>query len=182
MRTRITALGCALLVVVVLTPWLLAHADSGFDSTLFGATNADRANSCIQPAFGWSSAMASIAQQRAQEIADTGNFTNKLEMSYGAENIGWSSGPTDPQVAADTINQSYMNSSEHRANICDPRWNVVGIGSVYRDSWNGKSQVWIDAEEFTGAQGSPPIAPSHNNANAVTQAPGISVPGTGGTG
>lgn len=179
MRTRITALACALLVVVVLTPWLLAHADSGFDGALFGDTNNDRVTACGRPAFGWSDTMAGIAQQRAQEIADSGNFTNKLEMSYGAENIGWTSGPTDQGAAAAQVNDAYMNSAEHRANICDPRWNVVGIGSVYRDQWNGKSQVWIDAEEFTGTTGAvtPPIAPSHNNANA---APGISVPGTGG--
>lgn len=184
------ALAAASLAVVVLCAVPHVHADGSFDSTLYADTNGDRASVCGQPSLGWSGSMASIAEQRAEYIADSGNFTNQLEMSYGAENVGWSDNVTDPVQAAHTINQAYLGSPDHKANICDPRWNVIGIGSVFRSSWQGKSNVWIDAEEFTnassggggdgGSQPSPVHPASPPSMPSVPLSPWV--PSTGGAG
>lgn len=186
MRRRFAALVAVMLAIAITTPLLLVHADSGFDQTLFAATNGDRANSCGRPQLGWSNAMAAIAEQRAQYIADTGDITNHLEQNPGAENTGQSWNVPDATQAANYINQAYMASGEHRANICDGRWNVVGIASVYRDSWQGHSQVWIDAVEFTSSSSAPaPAAPqappnSQSGPSVPQSQGGVSVPGTGG--
>ena len=180
MRAHLISL--ALLTMAVLAaPLLLVHADAGYDGALFSATNGDRATACGQPALGWSGAMASIAQQRVEFIASSGDFTNRNEPGVSAENIGWTSGTTDAVASAQRINVDYMNSPEHRVNICNGRYTSVGIGSVFVASWQGQSDVWIDAEEFAGSAPSRPPAPHASPTpthSAAIPAPGV--PSTGG--
>lgn len=164
-----------------------AHADPTFDQRLFADTNAD----CF--AHSWDDSLAALAQQRAEYIADSGSDANNLQPPAKDENDGWIDNTTDPVQAADGINQAYMNSPEHHANICDTRYHAVGIGSVFRSTWNcgppdcsGTHQnVWISAVEFgdPSASAPPPAqphAPSGGPHNSAPAPGGITVPGTGG--
>lgn len=79
-----------------------------------------------------------------------------LVYSAAAENIGWMNGTTDPLVAAQNLMSGLMASSGHRANILDPRFTHVGIGSwrsVPGQAWTGAGSplvnVWIAAQVFT---------------------------------
>jgi hypothetical protein len=45
----------------------------------------------------------------------------------GGENIGWNNYPDD--VATSAIQQMFMNSAGHRANILGKTWDVIGIGA-----------------------------------------------------
>jgi uncharacterized protein YkwD len=60
--------------------------------------------------------------------------------SAAAENIGWTAGSLDPTAAANAMHTSFMNSSGHRANVLDGRYNYVGVGSwqtLPGQTWSG---------------------------------------------
>ncbi len=78
-----------------------------------------------------------------------------LVYSAAGENIAWMNGTTDPLVAAERLTNDLMNSPPHRANILDPRFTHVGIGSWQSpagQSWTGAGsplqRVWIAAQVF----------------------------------
>jgi hypothetical protein len=56
-------------------------------------------------------------------ILDTKGYCYKI----AGENIGWNTYPDD--VATAEIQQAFMNSSGHRANILGKAWDVIGIGA-----------------------------------------------------
>ncbi len=75
-----------------------------------------------------------------------------------AENIAWASTITDPLVAPDRLHNDLMASPDHRANILDPRFTHVGIGSwrtASGASWSGAGtplrNVFVTAQIFITA-------------------------------
>src|SRR5438309_3657736 len=92
------------------------------------------------------------------------------------ENIGWLSGASDPAAAAATLHRMFMNSPDHRANILNPSYAHVAIGSATAASWSGGgsqvSNVIVTAEEFAQL---PPDATSSGG-----PAPSPSAPPTAG--
>jgi hypothetical protein len=65
------------------------------------------------------------------------------------------SGTTDPLIAAQNLTNSFMNSPAHRANILNPNYTHVGIGSwttAPGQTWSGGgaalSRVWIATQVF----------------------------------
>jgi len=157
------------------------HADATFDQVLYSLINQDRAQAGL-PALRWNATLGNIGEaggwggcgftvagrskdmiQRnyfSHTICGTMNVFNMMQ-SYGVgyrsagENIGWESGYTDPTQAATYLNQQFMNSTEHRANILNPNYTDVGVGSwatAAGQSWTGGggsfSNVFMASEEF----------------------------------
>jgi uncharacterized protein YkwD len=75
--------------------------------------------------------------------------------SGSGENIGWMSGTTDPLIAAQRLTNDFMASPDHRANIMNPNFTHLGIGSWHTAtgaSWSGGGyalrNVFVTAQVF----------------------------------
>jgi uncharacterized protein YkwD len=175
-------------------PWApaTAFADGSFDGQLFSLLNQDRAANGVGPlqldsrlaslseAGGYSGCGYRIAGRAADMIqrnyfAHTilncgGQNVFNMMAAYGVptstagENIGWVSGTTNASVAAQYVNNQFMASPDHRANILNPRFTIVGVGSWWTaagQTWSGggaaQSNVVMATEEFAAgpAAGAP---------------------------
>jgi uncharacterized protein YkwD len=174
-----TGLGGAALSLVAGGP-RTALADSTIDADLLALTNQDRTSNGV-PALQWNGALGGIADNRpygcsggtaagraldmlqrgyfAHEIPECGNqyadimlIPDGVHWSAWAENIEWQSGGGAAAAVAAAMNDGFMNSPEHRANILDRTYNLMGTGSELSGSFQGNPDVWMVVEEF--AQGS----------------------------
>ncbi len=104
---------------------------------LFQAANQDRADNNLPP-LRHGSALTQAAEKHAQIMVQSGTLSHQLpgepdliarvqqagvHCSTVAENVA--SGPT-----ADRINDEWMHSASHRANLLDPRVNAIGIAVI----------------------------------------------------
>jgi len=131
-------------------------------STLQTLINQDRAANGGLPPLAWSSCLASVAMANAQRIANQGYLshtdgpTNDLNCGIGStqagENIAYISSGIDDV----TVNNMYMNSAPHRANILGP-YNYVATAWVVAP--NGYA---YNAEEFLNAASLVPPPPTGN--------------------
>lgn len=90
-----------------------------------------------------------------QSVFNILTSTAGLVYSGAAENIAWMNGTTDPLIAAERLTNDLMGSPGHRANILDPKFTHVGLGSWRSpagQSWSGGGyplqNVWITAQVF----------------------------------
>jgi hypothetical protein len=93
-----------------------------------------------------------------------------------AENIGWSSGGTDPVALARSLNDQFLASAGHRANILNAAMTHVGIGSwrtAPGQTWSGsgtpRTGVLVTAVVFVrlpATTASAPAAPTGVTASA----------------
>jgi uncharacterized protein YkwD len=112
-------------------------ASSSPEENLFGATNAARSEQGLAP-LQWDESLARAARAHADLMLQSGQLSHQLPGEAAlapraaqagihfqtiAENIG--QGPS-----VDAIQQSWMNSPPHRANILDPHLNHVGFAVV----------------------------------------------------
>jgi uncharacterized protein YkwD len=108
--------------------------------------NSDRAAAGLG-ALNWSPCLAAIAQSQAQAMANAGtifhgsgvsqDFGCRLGSAQTGENVGeWGNGACDS-----CINQLFMNSAPHRANILGP-YHYVGT------AWVTKNGIGYIAVEF----------------------------------
>src|SRR2546423_6871903 len=143
----------------VLIPSGAVAADPYNTSAQQTLINQDRsANGGLAP-LAWNDCLAGIAKQNADRIAAQGYLSHTngptLDLSclpgatYAGENIAYTSaGINDPQV-----NDMFMNSAPHRANILGT-YNYVGT------AWTVASNGWgYIAEEFLNAPGTVPPPP-----------------------
>jgi uncharacterized protein YkwD len=179
------------------------HAEATFDQVLFNLINQDRAQNGV-PALRWNTQLSSIGETagyagcgfsisgRSEDmilrnyfshtICGSQNVFNVMQ-AYGVhyssagENIGWESGYTDPTQAATYLNTQFMNSPDHRANILNPNYTDVGVGSwktLTGQIWTGGggsfSNVFMASEEFAQISGS--SAPPPPPAGTVIAGPG----------
>jgi hypothetical protein len=87
-------------------------------------------------------------------------------------------GTTDPLVAASNLMSNFMASAGHKANILDPNFNAIGIGSWHTStgqSWTGGgsplTNVYLAVQVFAHmatTTTTPPPAPAPNAPTAVT--------------
>ena len=187
------AAGAALLA---LAPWspARASADATFNATLFALINRDRAAHGLAP-LQWSGTLSAIGESapyggcgftvrgRAEDMIQRNYFAHPIlgcggrnvfdvlraggvGFSMAGENIGWVSGLSDPASAAQWLEERFMASPEHLANILNPAYTAVGVGSW----WTSPGQVWTGAgtpltgvvmasEEFL-APSHPPASPA----------------------
>ena len=90
------------------------------------------------------------------------NILQAYGISYlsAGENIGWTAG--SEASAADNINNAFMNSPEHRANILNANYNQIGIGAAQgtaADTCCAGSSTFMFTEIFRQAPSSAPPPP-----------------------
>jgi len=196
------AFAVAAAAAVTATTWIAApravHADVTFDQALFTLLNQDRAANGV-PALRWNDQLSGIGESagyggcgfnvngRAADMIQRNYFSHTIcgsqnvfnvmqadRISYrsAGENIGWESGYTDPTQAAQYLNTQFMNSADHRANILNPDFTDVGVGSwatapgqVWTGGGAGLGNVFMASEEFaqlgsTSTSSSTPAAPA----------------------
>ncbi len=84
------------------------------------------------------------AQAWSQQLARNGTLSHRSPLSAGApagwsklgENVGYGS-------SVDVVQEAFMNSPMHRANILDPAFNNVGLGVTV----DGNGRRWV-VQEF----------------------------------
>jgi len=138
-----------------------ANAAAASDSSMFAEVNASRA-SAGQPAYAWSSDLASVAQAQAERMAKkhllyhNPNLTSDVgSFRWVGENVGY--GPT-----SGVIENAFMHSTEHRANILDSDYTQIGIGSVL----DGNGRLWV-AQVFREPIGGGVATPAHRTARTT---------------
>ena len=163
------------------------------DAALFALTNQDRASNGLRSlvsnptlhgvgtdhpytacGFAVAGRSADMIQRNyfAHPIPPCGIYVFVLMQEAGihyqsaGENIGWDSGISDGASSANYINTQFMNSPEHRANILNPNYTDLGIGTVQtagNSTWSGSgpaySGVWMFSEEFAQLAATPPGPP-----------------------
>ena len=120
------------------------------EQLIFIEANQDRAAHGIAP-LSWDFALAAAARRHASVMARANaishQFAGEVDLqtrtmeagahfSVVAENVA-----EDPEVAA--INDAWMHSAGHRANLLDPRLNAIGVGLAQRGG------EWFAVEDFS---------------------------------
>ena len=190
------ALGLPLLGTLARSP--AAGAATTFEGRMLELVNQDRAGAGVGP-LSLSSTLAGIAQDApyqgcgypvAGRSADMGarNYFSHTILNCGTqsvtsmvaasgavvaavgENLAWEGGTTDPLLAAERLNNDLMSDAGHRANILNPSYTTIGIGSWHTatgQAWSGGGaplgNVYLTTEVFaqmaTGA-GYHPLTPA----------------------
>lgn len=121
-------------------PQISASVSSSIGSSILSLVNEYRAQVGAEP-LSYSSAMQSAANARAQECITSfshtrpdGSGASSVMAEYGVsysgfgENLFFASGVSG--VSASTVTSAWMNSSGHRANILEPRFTSMCIGTA----------------------------------------------------
>ena len=157
MARTIALSGTALLGAALLawTPQPATGWDqSAAEATLWQLLNGDRTNNGLPP-LAKHSTLVSLARWRSKDMVDRDYFshtilgtnyqvyhwydTSGLSWSSGGENIGYNNGYSDADSPI-KINEGFMASAGHRANILNPDWSHGGVGAYGKDGvmWGGK--------------------------------------------
>ena len=121
--------------------WDKESFSSSSEATLVSLTNRARANAGLR-SLRVDSTLTSVARWRSKDMINRDYFSHTIP-GYGkvfdklhaigycykvaGENIGWNNYPDDIATAA--IQDMFMNSSGHRANILGKTWDRIGIGA-----------------------------------------------------
>jgi uncharacterized protein YkwD len=178
---RAVALSGTSLLAAALLIWAPPPAtgwnQSSAEATLWQLLNGDRVNNGVAPLTRHAT-LVSIAQWRSKDMVDRDYFDhtilgtsyqvyhwydlNHLSWSSGGENIGYNAGYADADSPV-AINDGFMNSSGHRANILNASWTHGGVGAYGADgvTWGGSVRnIRMYTEDFIKLKsGSPPPPP-----------------------
>ena len=136
LRTRWIVAGLVTLTVAG-TARLQASESAAAEQALFRMINRDRAQAGL-PELEWNEWLAQAARNHAEEMARHGQLSHQfpgepgmrdriaataLHFTASAENVAL--GPTTAE-----INDDWMHSPGHRANILDPTYNAIGVAVV----------------------------------------------------
>ncbi|MHB8572677.1 MAG: CAP domain-containing protein [Candidatus Dormibacteria bacterium] len=192
--SRLARAGAAALVACVLglgTTITYAFDAPTEEGQLFADTNQDRTSNGVA-ALGYDTTLASIARDapysgcgfgirgRSQDMVDRNYFSHTIPNCGGqmvfdilnargigylkaGENIGWTD--ADDSTSASYINDRFMNSPEHRANILDPAYTQAGMGAAKGNAGFtccGGANGTMFSEVFLQPQGAPPPPPPRN--------------------
>jgi uncharacterized protein YkwD len=182
---RVAALTALTLMATLVLPAPADSAEVTFNQRMLELVNRDRAASGLAPVVA-DPALAAVAedkpfepcgfpvQGRAKDMGLRNYFDHKIlgcgllgissvlaslgiSFSGSGENVAWMNGTTDPLVAASNLHSQLMNSSGHRANILNPQWTRVGVGSWHSapgQTWSGGgyplANVFIAVQIFAG--------------------------------
>ena len=120
----------------------MARAGVGYDARLLALINGARQADGVQPltmtkklrksAKKWSRVTA-----RTQSLRHDPNLRASVSRRGGCTNLrSWGENVAYTSKSADSMFAMYMNSPGHRANILDPEFRFVGVGTVNRAaSW-----------------------------------------------
>jgi uncharacterized protein YkwD len=179
MARAIALSGTALLAAAALawTPQPATGWDqSAAEATLWQLLNGDRTNNGLPPLPSHST-LVSLARWRSKDMVDRDYFdhvilgtnyqvyhwydTNGLSWTKGGENIGYNNGYSDADSPV-KMNEGFMGSSGHRANILNPDWTHGGVGAYGADGvmWGGKIRnIRMYTELFITLKSAPPPPP-----------------------
>ena len=179
MARAIALSGTALLAAAALawTPQPATGWDqSSAEATLWQLLNGDRTNNGLPP-LAQHSTLVSLARWRSKDMVDRDYFdhvikgtsyqvyhwydTNGLSWSSGGENIGFNNGYSDADSPV-KMNEGFMGSSGHRANILNVNWSHGGVGAYGADGvmWGGKIRnIRMYTELFVKLKTAPPPPP-----------------------
>ncbi len=130
-----------LAVPVATLAWSTGTFSATSESDLVAMTNRARASAGLK-ALKVDSTLHTVARWRSKDMIDRDYFShdipgygkvwNKLNAigycyNVAGENIGWNNYPDD--LATGAVQQAFMNSAGHRANIMGKTWDVIGIGA-----------------------------------------------------
>ena len=150
--SRAAALGVGALAAAAMLAGTAAPASgwnqSSAEATLWQLMNGDRANNGRQ-LVQQQGTLVGLARWRSRDMVQRNYFdhtvagtgyqvyhwydANGLQYVWGGENIGWNSGYSDGDSPV-AINQGFMNSPSHRANILQPSWTHAGVGAFAADN------------------------------------------------
>jgi Cysteine-rich secretory protein family len=153
-RPRRWAGALAVVVATVLLPLSAAHASSG-SGQFVSDTNSARSSHGVE-SLATNADLTSVAQQWAQHMADSGNLSHNPALANIknwdklGENVGYG-----PDVAS--IQDAFMHSSGHRANILDNDFTEIGVGVVVKNGVVWVSEVFRQPEYSTAT-------PTHHKA------------------
>lgn len=172
---------------------LVVAAEGGADAGMFAAINQDRASNGVGP-LAHNATLQTVGEAwpyhcggltihgRAYDMIERNYFAHVIPgcgqyvfsmmtaagVGYrsAGENIGWASGFGSAGAAVGYMNTALMNSPDHRANILNPNYTSVGVGSDWTAGpWTGAggalNNVSMFAELFVqqGAPAPPPPPP-----------------------
>lgn len=162
--------------------WSAETFNSASERQLVALTNQTRA-SAGRASLRIDAALTSIARSRAKDMIDRNYFSHAIPPSgksvfdvmqskgycfnIAGENIGWNTYPDD--VATAQIQQMFLNSPGHRANIVGRAWDVIGIGA-YKAA-NGKKMWTVLFADKCGSAPKPTPKPTPRPKPTVRPAP-----------
>ncbi len=149
--------------------WSPNSFSSSSEKQLVSLTNQARASAGLK-SLKVDSTLTTIARARSKDMIVRDYFSHSIPpdghsvfnildskgycYKIAGENIGWNTYPDDQATAE--IQQAFMNSSGHRANILGKAWDVIGIGA-YKGP-DGKKMWTVLFADRCGAT-SPPSTP-----------------------
>lgn len=161
----LTAAGAAALFLVVSGP-AAARAASATESCFQATVNAERAASGL-PLLASDPTLVGIAEGWAGTMAQTGIFEHNPNLGADLPPVWRTYGENVGQGAScSSIASAFFGSPEHRANILDPDYSVIGVGVVV----TGDGTIYV-AEDFAGPGGGVPAAGSAPGAPATAPPP-----------
>src|SRR5690349_6769528 len=150
--------------------WDANAFSSTSESQLVTLTNRARASAGLK-ALKVDSTLRSVARWRSKDMIDRNYFSHDIP-GYGkvwdklnaigycynvaGENIGWNNYPDD--LATSAIQQAFMDSAGHRANILGKAWDVIGIGA-YKGPTGKKMWTVLFADKCGGTSTAPKPTP-----------------------
>jgi Cysteine-rich secretory protein family len=128
-----------MLAAVVIMPASSVQAQQPVEQQVMQATNADRAQHGLAP-LKWDPALAQAAAQHAQVMAGQPALSHQYPGEPELSARGGAAGAHFHSIAENlaaaptlqALEQEWMNSPLHRANILDPRMNSIGVAVVQR--------------------------------------------------
>jgi len=155
MLRRVLGLAVAGLCIIA-----LASCEIPEEGSAMGALNADRANNAQGP-LGANLALTNKAQDWANYLATrsgntcSGTMLVHSQLSSGApsgwrklgENVGCAIRSGDLGSFVSPLQQAFMASPMHKANILDPAFTYGGVGLALIDLPNGQTLVY-EVQEF----------------------------------
>jgi hypothetical protein len=130
---------CAVLCATLsLGPLIHAQNSPGYSARkIFDLTNQDRQAHGLQP-LQWDDTLAAAAQAHAELMASQRSLSHQYpgeeDLSARAARAGAHFQAIAENIAMayseESVERAWMNSPPHRANILDPRMNVLGVGVV----------------------------------------------------
>lgn len=136
---RVLSVLVTVLVVLGLVAALPGRALAGpSEGSFFSAVNSARAANGL-PALAYASDLASVARRQAERMASSNRLYHNPNLGSEvsswqivAENVGY--GPT-----WSSVQQAFMASPDHRANILDPKVTQLGVGTAVGND----GRIWV---------------------------------------
>jgi len=167
----LVALSFAIAVPSVVLAWDSGSYSPADENLLVQLTNQARAAAGLK-ALNVDPALADMARWRSKDMIDRNYFSHSIPpdgakvFSYltasgycykvAGENIGSNNFPDD--IATATIQQGFMDSAGHRANILGATWDVVGVGA-YKGADGNHMWTVLFADKCAAASPGPSATP-----------------------